>query len=1054
MTISELAIKRPTLIVVIFSVLMVLGIFSYSLLNYELLPKITPPIVTIQTIYPGASPYEVESSVSKKIEDAVSGIDQISAIRTTSFEGVSFVLVEFNQSAKIDVVLQDAQRKVSEIAATLPSTAKPPTLSKIALDETPVLRIGVTSTMPSREFYQFLKDRVQPRLSKLAGVAQIALTGGEEREIKINLDGQKLSSYGLSVLQVTQAIKNANLDFPTGKVKDSDYQFIVRVAGKISSIAQLQSLSVGRSKQGGDIRLADVAEVQDGSKEFTQMSRVDGITSVGVLALKQSDANAVEVSKILRAELLKIQEEYKQTGIVFDIAQDSSTFTVEAATAVKEDLMLAIVLVAIVMLLFLHSVRNSLIVMIAIPASLISTFIVMWALGFSLNLMTLLGMSLVIGILVDDSIVVLENIYRHLEMGEEQRVAALAGRNEIGFAALSITMVDVVVFLPLSLVSGLVGNILREFALVVVASTLMSLFVSFTITPLLASRFTRLEHMTKATLMGRFGIWFEDMFKKFTTYYESLLRWAMGHKKSVALMTTVMFIGSLSLAPLGFIGNEFMPQSDRGEFSVTIELPPGATVEQTNQASLTVEKILSSMPEIKKVFTTVGVSNDGLIGFSSNNVAQLNVELTPRTQRVKSTDLVGEEIKAKVRELPGLKVRVNPIGIFGVADQAAIQIGVSGTNLDDVQKSADRLAVILARIPGTTDVRLSSEQGKPEMRVEIDRDKMAVLGLSVADVGATLRVALTGNDDSKFRDGANEYDIRIVLDESNRSKTSDIRTLTFMNSKNQQIQLQQFATVYQTAGPTKLSRQDRINIVYLYGQTVGRPSGTIIEDFKTAVKGEQLPAGIDLAYLGMEKDRASGFQSLGMALFAGILFVYLIMVALYDSYVYPIVVLFSIPVAMVGAFLALALANKSLSIFSILGIIMLVGLVAKNAILLVDRANQMKAEGMNTYDALIEAGATRLRPILMTTVAMVVGMFPIAVSTAAGAQWKSGLAWALIGGLTSSMFLTLLVVPVVYAKVDEWRDSIPALFNKPLRFVSRFRKPAPDALGAVGTAAE
>jgi HAE1 family hydrophobic/amphiphilic exporter-1 len=326
------------------------------------------------------------------------------------------------------------------------------------------------------------------------------------------------------------------------------------------------------------------------------------------------------------------------------------------------------------------------------------------------------------------------------------------------------------------------------------------------------------------------------------------------------------------------------------------------------------------------------------------------------------------------------------------------------------------------------------------MRVEIDRDKMSALGLPVADVGATLRVALTGNDDSKFRDGSNEYDIRIVLDESNRSKTSDIRTLTFVNMKGQQVQLQQFAQVYQTAGPTKLSRQDRINVLYVYGQSTGRPAGTIIQDFKSKLLNEKLPPGVSLAYLGMEKDRASGFQSLGLARIAGILFVYLIMVALYDSYVYPLVVLFSIPVAMVGAFLALALTNKSLSIFSILGIIMLVGLVAKNAILLVDRANQMKGEGMSTFDALMEAGATRLRPILMTTVAMVVGMFPIAVSTAAGAQWKSGLAWALIGGLTSSMFLTLLVVPVVYAKLDEWRDAIPALFSNPSGVFSRFRK--------------
>ncbi len=1031
MTITELAIKRPSLIVVIFSVLGVLGLFSYSQLNYELLPKMSVPVMTITTMYPGASPYEVETNITKIIEDAVSGIDKIDAIRSTSFEGVSLVIVEFKQTAKVDIVLQEGQRKVGEVLSKLPTGARSPTISKIALDEIPVLRIGTTSGMASREFFQFLKDRVQPRLSKLSGVAQVILTGGEEREIKINLDAQKLRSYGLSVLQVTGAIKNSNMDFPTGKIKAEDGQYIVRVAGKISSVKQLRELVVARSRQGGDIHLNDIAEVQDGAKEFTQMSRVDGTTSVGIQVLKQSDANAVEVSKILRAELKKIQEEFASSGINFDIAQDSSLFTVDAANAVKEDLMLAIVLVALVMLLFLHSLRNSLIVMIAIPASLISTFIGMYAFGFTLNLMTLLAMSLVIGILVDDSIVVLENIYRRLELGDAQRDAALRGRNEIGFAALSITLVDVVVFLPLSLVSGIVGNILREFALVVVVSTLMSLFVSFTITPLLASRFTQLEHFTKNTLMGRFALWFERMHDKFTNQYLSLLRWSLHHRKTVVATMIILFFATLSLAPLGFIGNEFMPISDRGEFSVTIELPPGATVEQTNQASLTVERILAHMPEIHKVFTTVGVSNDGFIGLSSNNVTQLNIALTPKKQRVKTTSQVGEDIKSKVRNIPGVKVRVNPIGIFGTADQAAIQIGVNGTNLRDVQKTSNRILDILSSIQGTTDLRLSAEAGKPEMQIDIDREKMTALGLSVADVGATLRVALTGNDDSKFRDGNSEYDIRIQLDESDRSQTSDIRNVTCMNNRGQQIELKQFANVYQTSGPSKLQRQDRINVLYVLGQTLNRPAGTIIEEFKTALKKETLPPGISIAYLGMEKNRTEGFANLGLALIAGILFVYLIMVALYDSYVYPFVVLFSIPLAMIGAFLALALMNKSLSIFSILGIIMLVGLVAKNAILLVDRTNQMKLQGMKTYEALLEAGQTRLRPILMTTVSMIIGMSPIALSSSAGVEWKTGLAWALIGGLTSSMFLTLLVVPVVYFKVDQWKETVPAFFKKP-----------------------
>ncbi|HEY6951341.1 MAG TPA: efflux RND transporter permease subunit, partial [Bacteroidota bacterium] len=414
MTITELSIKRPSLVVVIFSALAVVGLYSYSLLKYELLPKISPPFVTITTVYPGASPNEVQSSVSKVIEDAVSGLDKVSAVNTTSSEGVSFVSIEFEQSADVNIALQDAQRKVSEVVAQLPDGAKTPTVTKFALDEIPVLRMGVTSTMPSREFYQLLKDRIQPRLSKLDGVAQVTLVGGDEREIRINLDQQKLRSYGLSVLQVVQAVKSSNLDFPAGKVEEGASQYVVRVAGKFSSLDDIRKLAVAQSTRGSNITVGDVGEVEDGEKELTTISRINGITSVGVLVQKQSDANSVDVSKVVRAELPKIEKDYRNINLKIDVAEDGSTFTKDAADAVKHDLMLAILLVAIVMLAFLHSIRNSVIVMIAIPASMISTFVAMYAFGLTLNLMTLLGLSLVVGILVDDSIVVLENIYRHL----------------------------------------------------------------------------------------------------------------------------------------------------------------------------------------------------------------------------------------------------------------------------------------------------------------------------------------------------------------------------------------------------------------------------------------------------------------------------------------------------------------------------------------------------------------------------------------------------------------------------------------------------------------
>ncbi|MBW7888942.1 MAG: efflux RND transporter permease subunit [Bacteroidetes bacterium] len=1041
MTITELSIKRPTLVVVVFTVIAVLGLFSFSLLNYELLPKIDVPVITITTIYPGASPYEVENNVTKIIENAVSGIDKIDAVRSTSFEGLSLIVIEFKQDAVIDFVVQDASRKVNAIAAKLPTDVKTPTVSKIAFDEIPVLRMGVTSEMNSRDFYQFLKDRIQPRISKIAGVAQVSLSGGDEREIKVNVDASKARAYGISILQVVGAVRNANMDFPTGKVKDTDAQFVVRIAGKFKSIEDLRQLIVGKSRQGGEIHLEDIAEVQDGMKEYSIMSRVNGVTSVGIQVIKQSDANAVEVSKLVRAELLIIQKEYADQGIHFNIAQDGSTFTLDAANAVKEDLALAVIMVAIVMLLFLHSIRNSLIVLVAIPSSLIAAFAIMYALDFSLNLMTLLGMSLVIGILVDDSIVVLENIYHHLEKGENSPTAALRGRNEIGFAALSITMVDVVVFLPLSLVGGLVGKIMREYALVIVGSTLMSLFVSFTITPMLASRFAKLERLTNKSLMGKFALAFERLYHRFSDFYQRTLKWALVNKKKIGVVTTVLFFASLLLPAFGLIGNEFMPQADRGEFGVTVELPPGTTIEQSNQTALQVEQKLSQMPEIKKVFTLVGAQDNGALTLSSNNLTQLNIALIPKDERKRSTTEVGEAIKEVVKEIPGAKVFVAPIGLFGAADQAPIQIAVQGTDTKSILDGAEIVKNVLSTVKGAEDIRLSAEAGNPEMQIEIDRAKMAQLGLSVADVGSTLRIALTGDDDSKFRDGNNEYDIRIQFDEFDRSKTEDISGITLINNRGQLVELKQFATVNLSSGPTKLERRDRIGALYVNGQTVGRPAGTIMEEFKSKIAKTELPQGISLAYLGMEKQRAEGFGSLGLAMGIGILFIYLILVALYDSYAHPIAVLFSLPLAIVGAMLALAITGKSISIFTMLGMIMLMGLVAKNAILLVDRTNQTRLEhGLTVYEALMEAAQSRLRPILMTTATMVFGMMPIALSTDSGSEWKSGLAWALIGGLTSSMFLTLLVVPVVYMKIDEWKTRIPAFFKRPSSLFSKLKK--------------
>jgi len=1026
MTITELSIKRPTLVVVLFTLLGILGVFGYSQLKYELLPKISPPVVVITTVYPGASPQEVENGITKYIEDAVSSLDKVTAVRSTSAEGISVVTIELTQSAKVDIALQDAQRKVNAAQQLLPKDARTPVLSKIALDEIPVLRVGATSTMSNREFYQFVKDKIQPALSKVEGVGNITLLGGEEREIKVNVDIEKVRGYGLGLNQIAGMIKASNLDFPTGKIKDSDGQFVVRLAGKFSTIEQIEQIIIGKSRSGGDIKLKDIAEIEDGRKEYASISRLNGITTIAVLVQKQSDANSVDVSKKVREQMASLEKQYADKQLSFTIAQDGSLFTIEAANAVKFDLIIAIILVAAVMFIFLHSLRNSLIVMIAIPASLLTTIFAMYMLNYSFNLMTLLAMSLVIGILVDDSIVVLENIYRHLEMGKDKRTASIEGRNEIGFAALSITLVDVVVFVPLSVVGGLVGNIMREFAVVVFTSTLMSLLVSFTITPALASRLAKLEHLSSDSLMGRLALMFERFFDKLTLHYEQILEWAL--RKRFSRMTVIIgsflaIIGGIALVPLGYIGAEFISQSDRGEFAVTVEMPPQYSVEETNYTALYIEELLRSFPETDRIFTSVGVSNEGLIGQNSNNAVEFNVTLKPAKQRQRSTDEIGMLMKEKISTIPGAKVRVNPIGIFGTANQTPIQIVVNGTSFEEVYASATTLANVARSIKGAQDVRLSVDDGKPESRVEIDRDKLASFGLTIGEIGTSLQIALTGDNSAKFRDGNTEYDMRILLDEYDRSQTEKLLRLPFVNGRGQQVELQQFASIVPASGPTKLQRENRNTAITVFSQAVGRPSGNIVADIQKGMANEQLPPGVTISYLGDQKNMQESFVSLGLALGAAILFVYLIMVALYDSYVYPFVVLFSIPVAFVGALLSMALNMKALGIFPILGIIMMIGLVAKNAILLVDRANQNRLDGLSIMDSLLDSGRTRLRPILMTTVAMVLGMLPIAVSKSSGAEWKTGLAWAIIGGLTSSLLLTLVLVPVIYHMVESIKEK-------------------------------
>jgi HAE1 family hydrophobic/amphiphilic exporter-1 len=1023
MKLVEVSIKRPSLVIVMLALLIIGGLFSYAQLNYELIPKFEVKVVTVSTIYPGASPSEVESTVSRKIEDAVSSLEGIKKIQSKSYESLSAVIIQFNNEADVDFALNEAQRKINAIRSDLPDDIEEPSLSQFSLSDTPIVNMGITANLTQSELYDLIDQKIQPEFSRIQGVAQVNIVGGQEREIRVNLNQYKLEGYGLTIPQVQQIISTSNLDFPTGSLKTRENSTLIRLSGKIKTVDELRNLIV-YSANGQNVKLSDIAEVQDTQKETDKIARVDQQTTILLQVQKQTDANAVEVSDLVRKKVEALEGQYKGQNLKVNIANDTSLFTLEAANSVIKDLFIAVALVAFVMLFFLHSFRNALIVMVAIPTSLIATFIGLNLLDYSLNLMSLLGLSLVVGILVDDAIVVIENIHRHMEMGKNKVRAAYDGASEIGFTVTAITLVIVVVFLPIAMSDGLVSDIIRQFCVTVIIATLLSLLVSFTVVPWLYSRFGKLDLMSKESLFGKIIHKFEAGLTKFTEFISGILIWSLTHKIKTFVIVSLLFVSSILLMVFGYIGSDFFPASDKGEFLVQIEMPKDVSIEETNFMTQKAEAFLKKESAITSMITTVGQASTGMGGAQATNYqSEISLKLIDQKERDSSSKVYAARIKrALEKELVGAKITTVPIGFMG-PEEAPLQMTIVGTNLKDVMSYAKKAEAALKSVDGAAEVELSVKEGNPEIMVSVDRDKMALLGLNVATVGQTLRTAFSGNDDNKFRTGNNEYDINIILDEAYRKNIDDVRNINFINSNGMKVQLSQFAEITNSSGPALLERYDRSPSVTINSQVVGKTTGAIAGEWEKKLADIKKPAGVNWLWGGNMENQSEGFGTLGVGLLAAIMLVYMIMVVLYNDFVKPFIVLFSIPLSFIGALWALALTNQSLNIFTILGVIMLIGLVAKNAILLVDFTNHRIEKGENIHNALLQANHARLRPILMTTIAMVFGMLPIAMASGAAAGMNNGLAIVIIGGLLSSLFLTLIIVPVVYYIVVKLEDK-------------------------------
>lgn len=1028
MKISEFSIKRPITIVVLFLTIGILGLLGYRSMQTELMPKFTPPTMNVQVIYPGASPSETENSLTRKLEDALSSLQGIESIRSYSFEGMSMVFISFVYGTDIDKAISDAQNNISSKKAELPSSILAPIISKITVDDKAVMTLAVTSGLETTELSDLIEHRIVPELLRIPGMAKINSVGQRPREIQINLDMEVLRSLGITPVQVLGVIRAANLDFPTGSLRNEHSNTSIRLSGKLQNVDEIRNLAIMTLPTGTHIRLSDVAEIREAATDVVKIARVNGKDAVLLNIFKQGDANAIELSNRVIETAEALEETYSLQGLNVETVSDTSTFTRESIRSVFSDLMLAILLVAVVMLLFLHNWRNALIVMLVVPLSLIGSFIGMDIFNFTLNLMSLLGLSVVIGVLVDDAIVVIENVHRHLEMGKSRIQATIDAMREIGFTVITVTLVLVIVFLPIALTNTLVSDILRQFCGVIIFAILFSLLAALTLVPLLISKYGEVEQLDSNRIWDRFMIWFEKMVRIFGEKVAVILEWSLGHKRWVGVIVLGMTVLICVLFPLGFIGFEFMPDVDQSEFSVLIELPKDISIEDASAEVARAEQWLLDKPEIREVVSMVGqTTSQSESTQGTPYLSELNVKMVPPKEREQNVRQYISHLRRELSDyMVDAKIRMFAATLHGANNRAAIEYVISGTAADSVARFGEYALDVMRSIPGTLQQELSTGSGMPEIRVGVDREKMSALGLSLDNVGLTMQMAFQGNTSVKYVEDDYEYDINIRADRLYRSNVNDVSDLSFINGAGNIISLAQFADITPGMGPSRIERYNRNPSLSISSNVAGVSAGTVSGQFLDLIREKAAAMGVSIETTGDLKSMEDSMSVMGIALLLSIVLMYLSMVVLYNNWVDPFVIMFSIPFSILGAILALALSGTSLNIYAMLGLVMLVGLVAKNAILLVDFANAQLAAGLGMKEALLGAVRMRTRPILMTAVSTVAGMIPVALASGSSAELRNGMGWVVIGGMILSTLLTMVVVPVVYSIFHRSKNRVPA----------------------------
>jgi HAE1 family hydrophobic/amphiphilic exporter-1 len=1055
MWLTRLSLNRPVTITVFMAAVIVLGFYALSKTQVELQPKVDFPVITILTVYPGASPDEVETLVTKPIEDAVAGVERLRQITSVSQYGISQVTLEFYIGTDVGEAYIDVQAKVNAAVGLLPRDAERPVISKLDTQSQPTMYIGMTGNRPPYELRDLADNLIKDRLSSVPGVAAVTVSGGQKREILVAIDKERLNAYGLSINAVVRALQAANLNLPAGRITEGERDYSVRLLGEFRSIDELRNLRLylqnprNPMAAGTTLRLQDIADIRDTVEERTVITRLNGKENVTLVVQKASDANALEISEGIHQVIERIQKEYPD--LKFEISFDQAESIKESLTDLRIALYLAIILVVLIVYLFLYNVRGTFIVALAIPTCIFASFIAIYFFGFTINFMTMLALSLAVGVLVDDAIVVIENIYRHLSMGEEPMEAAYNGRTEIGLAAITITFVDVVVFLPIAFMGGVSGQFFRSFGLTVAVTVLFSLLVSFTLTPMLASRFYRRGEALEEP--KGFFRWFDARYRALERLYRRLLGWALRHRWAVImtgngllLLTLILVIGSaLRGSPL--LPFRFAPSQDQGLIGITVKLPPAAALSETDAVVKRIEQAALSIPEVKFVSSLVGASGAGFIGAGDQGPRFANIQVTLHPKkalldslmfwvkheeplRTRSDVEIAGELREKIGVIPGAQITVNTIsGFRGGGFGVPIQLAMVGKDTTTLLETAERVKQLISQIPGIKDPDLSWSAGKPELQVVVDRERATRLGVSLTEIALALRTAYEGDTSVKYREGGQEYAIRVRLDEADRQRVSELSNLVVSYVQGAPVYLRDVATIRLDEGPTRIERADRQRRVMVLANIMpGYSLGNLRVQIDNLLRQQNvIPPDVRVSWFGEGEVLAREGAYMMQALLLSFILVYLLMVALFENWLYPFIIMFSQPQALVGALLALIVARSELNIVSMIGIIMLVGLVGKNAILLVDFTNTLRARGLSREEALQQAGPIRLRPILMTTISLVLAMVPIALAIGRGSEFRAPLGIVIIGGMLVSTLLTLLVIPCMYTVMDDLTQNLRRL---------------------------